>query len=340
MVSEEVLRGYLLEEALAWMLRNTGYRVLEHAREDTDELLMRGRTLYVRGRGADHQVDVLGEFELTPAFSLPIRMFLEAKFKNSPCSLQLLRNAHGVIHDVNERFIATRDSQPHRRYQYVYTLFSTSGFAPPAQDYALAHQISLVDLSGQSFEWLRSLVRETATDLHGLGDPMETFSVNINRLRRITREMLRDGGIGARKSYFDPRDNPLEAFAQGLLRKDAELLMGFPASPFVLMFGSDVPARFIEYAQTYPNHKVRIRPKGSGGADEWRMVPWDDQDAYQLTFNLPERIQGWISEKEKDREDRAREFKKTFLPTITVYRRQEGVTRVYQLEYKPTELHR
>jgi hypothetical protein len=30
----------------------------------------------VRGRGANHQVDVLGEFAFTPAFSLPIRLSL------------------------------------------------------------------------------------------------------------------------------------------------------------------------------------------------------------------------------------------------------------------------
>ena len=31
----------------------------------------------MRGRGARHQVDVLGEFAFTPAFSLPIRLFVE-----------------------------------------------------------------------------------------------------------------------------------------------------------------------------------------------------------------------------------------------------------------------
>ena len=47
-----VLRGYLLEEALAWLLRNTGYRILEHKDDDPDELDMRGEVLLVKGRGA------------------------------------------------------------------------------------------------------------------------------------------------------------------------------------------------------------------------------------------------------------------------------------------------
>jgi hypothetical protein len=44
-------------------------------------------------RGASHQVDVLGEFALTPAFSLPIRMFLEAKFNRGPGSGNYLKPA-------------------------------------------------------------------------------------------------------------------------------------------------------------------------------------------------------------------------------------------------------
>lgn len=59
------------------------------------------------GRGTTHQVDVLGEFVFTPAFSLPVRLFLEAKFYATPCRLDVVRNAHGVIHDVNENFITT-----------------------------------------------------------------------------------------------------------------------------------------------------------------------------------------------------------------------------------------
>jgi hypothetical protein len=74
------LRGYLLEQALAWLLRNSGYRLLVDESQDPDELISSGNGLSVKGRGAEHQADVLGEFAFTPAFSLPIRLFLEAKF--------------------------------------------------------------------------------------------------------------------------------------------------------------------------------------------------------------------------------------------------------------------
>src|SRR5579862_7849836 len=168
MAYQAVLQGYLLEEALAWMLRKTGYRLLQHEDDDPAELRMPGNTLLVKGRGADHQVDVLGEFALTPAFSLPVRMFLEAKFKDAPCGLPVVRNAHGVISDVNENYVRAEGLRPRRRFHYVYALFSTSGFTAPAQEYALAQQISLVDLSGESYQWLRDLITDTAAGLDAL----------------------------------------------------------------------------------------------------------------------------------------------------------------------------
>ena len=94
-ISEAQLRGYLLEEALAWLMRYSGYRPLVRQSQDPDELVQRGNGLRVSGRGAEHQVDVLGEFAFTPAFSLPIRLFLEAKFKAEKTPLRDVRNAHG-----------------------------------------------------------------------------------------------------------------------------------------------------------------------------------------------------------------------------------------------------
>ena len=95
-------------------------------------------------------------------------MFLEAKHYSTPCRLEVVRNAHGVIHDVNENFVHPAGSRPRRRYQYVYALFSASGFTCPAQDFGLAQQISLVDLSSVSFGWLKGPIAEAATHLYEL----------------------------------------------------------------------------------------------------------------------------------------------------------------------------
>ncbi|HET9015771.1 MAG TPA: hypothetical protein VFN57_09245 [Thermomicrobiaceae bacterium] len=152
MIAVSTLRGYLLEEVLAWLLRGSGYRFLDNAAQDPDELIEKGGALRVRGRGATHQVDVLGELMFTPAFSLPVCLFLEAKFTDGACGLGIVRNAHGVLHDVNQRHVPrARSRRLERRFQHNYALFSTGGFTSDAKKYAIAHQISLIDLSGANF---------------------------------------------------------------------------------------------------------------------------------------------------------------------------------------------
>ena len=126
---------------------------------------MKGNTLFVQGRGTLHQVESLGDLVLTPAFSLPIRMFIKAKFYRDPRKIPAVRNANGVIHDVNKNFVHVSDSRPRRRHQYAYASFSAGGFTEQAQAYALAQQILLVGLSGASFEWLQASISEAAGQL-------------------------------------------------------------------------------------------------------------------------------------------------------------------------------
>lgn len=119
-----------------------------------------------RARSANHQADTLGEFVFVPPFSLPVRLFVEAKFRQETTGIEAVRDAFGVVCDVNENYVQHGPaSRPRRRHRYVYTLFSTSGFSAPAQEYAIAHQISLVDLSGDGFEWLRSAASAAARPL-------------------------------------------------------------------------------------------------------------------------------------------------------------------------------
>src|SRR5262245_50827012 len=149
MVTEAALRGYLLEESIAWLLRQVGYHLMTVDDADDLELIADGSVLKARGRGADHQADVLGQFQFTAPFSLPTRLFIEAKFRAGRATITTVRNAHGVIHDINQNFheVPRHGLGPRRRFQYAYALFSTGGFTEDAQRYALAHQLSLVDLS-------------------------------------------------------------------------------------------------------------------------------------------------------------------------------------------------
>lgn len=349
MVAEAVLRGYLLEEALAWLLRGSGYRLLVSADEDPVDLLAQGHEVRVRGRGTSHQVDVLGELAFTPAFSLPVRLFLEAKCYSKPCRLPVVRNAHGVVDDVNENFV-TRPGQhrPQRRYQYAYALFSTSGFTQDTEEYALAHQISLIDMSGASFAWLREPITVAArklwwrqTQFH-----VETFPVSWmrGRLRALlgtaSQSMLPEVETNA-PLFTAAAEHELAKFADVLAtHQQTELLLGFPAAPFILSLATEDKQAFSSYAVEHPSHVVRIARTADGPSAEWTLSPRSSEDAYRLTFSLPEQIESWIAANEEERLARIREVKTELLSSITVYDSDGEDHNVYRLRYEPGSLHR
>lgn len=357
MATERALRGYLLEEVLAWLLRNSGYSLLTEGDKDESELIQRGSTLEVRGRGAEHQVDVLGQFPFTPAFSLPIRLFLEAKFydKSRPCGLTVVRNAHGVINDVNQNFVPGGGRQPRRRYQYSYALFSTSGFTEPAQRFAIAHQISLVDLSGDSFTWLRDLVHRMAAQLCAAAPQGQVPGRVVNWIRTSLRDRL-----NIPRELQDGLDHELaerglpHRFSRGVLpaldefvsdladHEEAELLIGFPAAPFILPLNATNRQQFLAYASQKPLHPIRIRRTGEDGSAEWTITPRDpDTKGYRLTFALPKHVEDWISlAGEDERQRRSEAVKADFLSSITIYRMKDSALSVYQLSYEPAELRR
>lgn len=265
MIRESALRGYLLEEALAWLLRNSAYELLVSADQDPAELEPRGNELRVRGRGTTHQVDVLGEFAYTPAFSLPIRLFLEAKFYTTPCRLRVVRNALGVVQDVNESYKTdVHISRPRRRFQYCYSLFSTSGFSQEAQDYALAHQISLIDLSSESYERLRSAIRTAAHELRAEAEQHRVATFPVAWTRRALRSILGTAVldempeiISNAPAFLSRAELTLVELADALHGPDAiDMLLGFPAAPFIVPLATDDRQGFMRYAAAHPSHSL------------------------------------------------------------------------------------
>lgn len=344
---DSALRGYLLEESLAWLLRFSGYRLLVHEDQDPEELVSHGDTLRVRGRGALHQVDVLGEFAFTPAFSMPVRLFLEAKFYQKPCGIEIVRNGHGVLHDVNENFMTHPGTRPRQRYQYSYALFSANGFTAEAQKYALAHQISLVDLSGASFSWLLGVIGSTAWSLFEAQKYLpDSEPFPMAWLRRELRDALGTSPVNLLPSatvhegkFKQAADAAIAPFIAVLRQhSDTELLLGFPAAPFILPLAADDHKQFLAYAEAQPDHTVHIRRRGHGGAAEWTVSPVGDEGAYGLAFKLPEHIERWISGIAEKERRRTLEVKEQFLSAITIYRMNGSGVRAYQLRYEASSL--
>ncbi|WP_270886887.1 restriction endonuclease [Pedococcus sp. 5OH_020] len=368
MISLPAFRGYVLEEALAYLLQNSGYRLLVTASQDPDALCAASSGLRVRGRGADHQVDVLGELLVPTPFSLPMRMFAEAKCVSDPVGLATIRNAHGVIHDVNEQFatsnVAAR-AVPLRRHHYRYSLFSTSGFTAPAQSYAMAHQITLVDLSGPAFATLISTVFRTAADIMNLihGSGVQTFpTAEVRSLLRLALGTWTD--VDTHSWLADlPKDNGelLEAVdattpMSGLLpwedlatlalrlrkRLGQDLLFGFPQAPFSLVLRPDNLKDFLRAIGRRDEVPVNIRFARRGDVSgDWVLVPSDGSASFVLRFGIPAVLETWLlsggsGDTPASATRLARAAKSQLLGDIAVFHHQ----RVVHLKYAPTEYER
>ncbi|MHC5726638.1 MAG: hypothetical protein ACYTXY_21370, partial [Nostoc sp.] len=140
----------LLEEALLYLLRLSGYRTVEKA--DDDLTLNNGHSgLEVLGRGGVHQIDAVADFIIAQPFSNPQRLLLEAKFRSDKTGIEVVRNAVGVLKDVSEYWVSRKEIPFKARYHYQYAVFSDSDYTSPAQKYAFAHDVYLIPLNSSVF---------------------------------------------------------------------------------------------------------------------------------------------------------------------------------------------
>ncbi|MEV6603158.1 hypothetical protein [Kutzneria sp. NPDC051319] len=362
MITVAALRGYLLEEVLARLLYDSGYRLLVSERQDPDALVRGKHGLLVRGRGADHQADVLGELMLPTPFSLPLRIFVEAKFRERDRgSLLDVRNAHGVLHDVNEHYSSegVRDI-PLRRHHYRYALFSTSGFTRPAQRYALAQQISLVDLSGADFGELRRAVTALAGDVRRLAGEADVRSFPLGQLRTAARlvlgtwtaddDLLRRGAdqgaprveeLARLAAQITPAIEERDMLPSGGLGAvlaslaavaNQNLVLGFPAAPFVLVLRPSDPAALSRYVDRHGSDvRVDIRfASRRTVAGDWVIVPADGSRAFQLRFALPDLLAEWLLSEDGAAAQRGRDAKAGLLSSIAVFQRGRLVRLLFE----------
>ena len=342
-ISRESLRGYILEEVLAYLIRTTGYELLVDPKQDPRELDRRGSGLVVKGRGAVHQVDVLGELKWIPAFTFPLRLIVEAKFRKNKTGIDVVRNAVSVVLDVNQNNSPTREQKTFfPKYQYVYAIFSTSGFTKPAMDLAIAHQISLIDLSGSEYAQLRDAIKRAASNI--LGEIGSGIEINreqlVSRLRNTLRKEL------GTFPEFDVSDNIFLELPDdyreyldpiiSVAKEYKELFVGMATGPFMLLLKSNNPDRFLNFAKQKPSHRVIMTWSYSDDRGRvWKIRPADEPNKYELSFKLPERLYKWIFDTEKERKERAKYIKQEYLSNITIYRYEHGNDYLFRLQFDP-----
>ena len=145
------LRGMLLEEAVLFLLRHSGYKTL-HAAGDDSSLVDGHSGLEVKGRGSKHQIDAVADYLIPQPFTHPQRLLVEAKHYSTDIGLNVIRNAVGVLKDVNEFWVPpVTSSTPIKRYHYQYAVVSGTNFTSNSQKYAFAQDIYLIPLGASSF---------------------------------------------------------------------------------------------------------------------------------------------------------------------------------------------
>lgn len=162
MPRDSQVRGMLLEEALLYLLRVSGYQTVDRNVVFQDPTLFNGRAgLEVKGRGGRHQIDAIADFRISHPFSHPQRLLVEAKCNrvSSVVGLEIIRNAVGVLKDVGERWVPidSKKRTDKKRYHYQYAIFSASGYTAEAKMYAFAQDIYLIPLAESRF--IQPLIR-------------------------------------------------------------------------------------------------------------------------------------------------------------------------------------
>jgi hypothetical protein len=291
-------------------------------------------------------------------FSLPIRLFVEAKFKGEPIGIADIRNAQGVISDINEHFASDAEREfPLRRHHYRYSLFSVSGFSGDAQRYALAHQISLIDLQGPAFADLRAITQQTAQELLAIAEEAGLSQFPLGQMRQVLRSALGTGAtedgtadIGFEAAYArgtratetgasEAADSlPSHLLAQVAAdlseQLDESLILGFPqGGPFVLVLQADDLAAFRRFLRDQPSGDISVdiryapAAKGSG---EWAIVPHGRRDLI-IRFGVPPLLESWLLAVDADELERAELAMRKLFPTIMVFGEDN---RVIQLRYR------
>ena len=152
------LKGALLEYIVRRIFLNCGFTIVK---PDHIYTFNKGYAIYVNGKGAAHEMDVLMDPPVQMPFTYPIRIAFECKAYSKGVGLSIVRNALGLRHDINEFEIVTIDSikkrinnkrasyavETRKRFLYQVGVASVNEFSKPAIEFAANNKIPLLSLS-------------------------------------------------------------------------------------------------------------------------------------------------------------------------------------------------
>jgi len=324
-------KGYLLEIVISYLIRNSGYKLIKSPSGDKN-ITIASNWLNIQWRWSKHQIDVLWELKQIPAFSFPIRLIIEAKFRGKPIWIETVRNIVWVLKDINENYISSDLKDVFSRYHYTASIFSTSWFSEPAVNMAVAHQISLVDLSDNMYDYIKTPIEEFVDTLF----QMQT-DIDKNTLSEISYHIYQ-------ALKLELSEDQINESMLGLVRKIKwKELIVWVIKWWLMIFPIekdwwDIDS-FIEYAIQRPTHNVRVRRETIENEKNWWIEPVEhaNWNLYTLGFKLPNEI--WeMLEKSNDYEISALQAKDDFMNTLTIYYRKGSQDYIFNLKYNRVHL--
>ena len=302
-MNKQQAKGYLLEIVLSKLIEVNGYEVIrEHnipyeysVPYEEQEIVSNSNGLNARGRGGYHQFDTLGTFKITPPFVYPLRLFVEAKcYASTKVGIDRVRMGVGVLNDINTNY-ATVDLSTEqlsiKRYQYHYAIFSTSGFSKPAQRYAIAHKIHLIDLSNDAYKGIINLIEQIVDELM---DNSDIDSSEFNNFKNLFSELIYDGYYYHGDNKFFVSD--LLHLVRALKRNIENQFLYLATINSVHMIPLLANSEFNELLKSNPHQNVSIHFNPEN-PDEWIIVPIIDNDEVpnlSISFTLPELLREYI----------------------------------------------
>lgn len=299
------IRGALLEEAVLFLLKKVGYESYVVSALSTRPVdgMRAGRSgLEVRGRGTWHQLDAFAIWKYSPAFMYPLQLIVEAKCYNAhrPVGVETPRNAVGVLKDITENYFTLTmrgKAIPAPRFNYAAAIFSTSGFTRGAIEYAIAHQVFLIQY--ESVPAIQPLI-DAIFDFDESCISLNAQST-IAAIRRYFRASLfGDGNISRDEGSLTEQGMEL------ISRSVVQSCLGIQGSYFGMLQGR-WPMHLLRHmplpAAAFREDSIKCKVLGNAQG-EWKFVPVharpNDNNFFELEFSLPPVVAEMVAESWED----------------------------------------
>ncbi|MEZ9744147.1 hypothetical protein AB4320_05590 [Vibrio splendidus] len=296
------IRGAVLEEAVLFLLDKVGYKIVRNPSDSIShvDIEMNSSGLELRGRGTWHQIDAIAEQHHTPAFTYPLRLLVEAKYYTTKkVGVDVVRNSVGVHKDLSENYFSITHGSARKsgiRFNYQSAIFSVSGYTRRAVEYAVAHQIFLIEYKNIA------LIEPIISGIGRLEESSFTED-GISNLTVIRQHFLRllNGDNAISSLLTEEGQQILQSSIIAPLSNIGGSYFGMLQGrwPLHLLTAERLPEN------AFVNDTVRCR-LSRNNQGQWYFSPTeftlDSPNWFELEFNLPPELAQLIAEQHGDRE--------------------------------------